>query len=113
MSDENKKVLLNGEKIANLDARNQAWKKTRERGELSYILRDALIGCVSLCVVHAGYEGYYHHSTFWKFIVNSISPALEGLFVGSFAAVWEWSRNESRYQKAITQNFATDEFLVK
>jgi hypothetical protein len=113
MNSENKKVLLNGEKIAKLDARNLAWKKTRERGEFSYILRDVLIGCVSLWAIHVGYKSYNQHLTLSKISSDSISPLLEGFFVGFITAIWTWNSNENRYQKALSQDFTTDESVTK
>jgi hypothetical protein len=47
MSDDSMKMHLNGERIANLDARNLAWKKTRERGIVSYVFREMLIAGVT------------------------------------------------------------------
>ncbi|MGD0546729.1 MAG: hypothetical protein ABR991_02740 [Terracidiphilus sp.] len=113
MNEENKKILLNGEKIANLDTRNLDWKKTRERGEVSYILRDVLIACVSLWAFNVGYEAYNHHLTLNKILSDSISPILEGLFAGFLTAIWTWNSNEKRYQKAIEKGFLIGETIAK
>jgi hypothetical protein len=113
MIDESMKTLLNGEKIDNLDARNLAWKKTREHGIVAYALRDALIAGVSVCVFDVGFRAYSHHLPLGKVFLSSIVPILWGMFGGFIAGVFGWSINENRYQKALTQGFSTNEVLTK
>jgi hypothetical protein len=106
-------MILNGDKIVNLDARNQAWKKTRERGQAAYVLRDVLIAGVSLCVFDVGFRAYSHHLPLGKMFLSSIGPILWGMFGGFIAGIWGWASNESRYQKALAQESSTNEVLTK
>jgi hypothetical protein len=112
MNDENMTTLLNGKKIVNLDKRNRAWEKTRERGQVAYILRDVLITGGSVFVFRVGF-GAYHHHPLGKILLDSIAPTLEGLFAGFIGGIWTWSSNESRYQKAFGQEPSTHEILSK
>jgi hypothetical protein len=104
-------TLLNGEMIVNLDARNQAWKRKRERGQVAYVLRDMLIAGGSVCAYRV-LNAHYHHLPLGKTFLDCIVPTLEGLFTGFIAGIWEWNSGESRYEKALAQESPTNEILT-
>jgi hypothetical protein len=107
-----KQALLNGEKIVNLDARNLAWKRTRESGQTAYVIRDVLIAGVSVCVFDVGYNAYSHHLPLGKVFLASIIPILFSVFGGFIGGILGWNSNESRYQKALAQDSSTNEILI-
>jgi hypothetical protein len=113
MIDDSMKTHLNGEKIANLDARNLAWKKTRERGVVAYVFREMLIAGATICAIDICFDAYSHHLPLGKVFTKSIVILLSGIFGGFIAGVFGWSFNENRYQKALTQDFSINEFLTK
>jgi hypothetical protein len=106
-------TLLNGEKIVNLDRRNLAWKKTRERGQAVYILRDVLIAGGSVCIFDVGFRAYYHHLPLGKLLLDYVGSILYGMFAGFITGIWAWSSSESRYQKALAQVSSTNKILTK
>jgi hypothetical protein len=72
-----------------------------------------LIAGVSVCVFEVGFRAYSHHLPLGKMFLNSIGPILWGICGGLIGGIFGWNINENRHQKALTQDFSTNEIPTR
>jgi hypothetical protein len=89
------------------ETQRKSWEKTRQRGEVWYVLIAAFIGGATICASRLIFDAQIRKLPTDQIVWHLLEPVLSGAFAGFVTGVWDWHSNERRYQRTKDQQNST------